>query len=222
MDIKTLIIRFDGRLDNHEIPLFRGAVIAASGGSVLFHNHIDDNYRYSYPLIQYKKIGNNPAIVCVGLGTESIGEFFSNGDFNFMIGDRPETMEIESIRAHKTRVQLWQQDFNYRIWKWLPLNSENFQKYKAAASASEKNMLLQNILKANLLSFCKGMNIFLEDELRCTITHLSEPRIMKYKGVALMSFNVEFASNLSIPDYIGLGKNAALGFGTVTGVRHSS
>ena len=222
MDIKTLIIRFDGRLDNHEIPLFRGAVIAASGGSVLFHNHIDDNYRYSYPLIQYKKIGNNPAIVCVGLGTESIGEFFSNGDFNFMIGDRPETMAIESIRAHKTRVQLWQQDFNYRIWKWLPLNSENFQKYEAAAKKKKKNMLLQNILKANLLSFCKGMNIFLEDELRCTITHLSEPRIMKYKGVALMSFNVEFASNLSIPDYIGLGKNAALGFGTVTGVRHSS
>lgn len=39
-----------------EVPLFRGAVIAAVGqeSSVLLHNHEGNNYRYAYPLIQYK------------------------------------------------------------------------------------------------------------------------------------------------------------------------
>jgi hypothetical protein len=31
----------------------------------------------------------------------------------------------------------------------------------------------------------------------------------------MMSFNISFTTNLSLPDYIGLGKNAALGYGTV-------
>ena len=30
-----------------------------------------------------------------------------------------------------------------------------------------------------------------------------------------MSFDVEFKANVSLPDYIGLGKGVSLGFGTV-------
>ncbi|MBQ5538893.1 MAG: hypothetical protein IIU03_01495 [Bacteroidales bacterium] len=213
--IKTLIVKFSSELKKHEIPLFRGAVIAASGGSQLFHNHDGDNYRYSYPLIQYKRIGKNPAIVCIGQGVETIGELFSNGNFTFQIGERTLEMEILSIKANKTAVQLWNSEFHYTVENWLPLNSENYKKYNALVSETEKNALLENILKGNILSFLKSMDIFLEDELLCRITEVSKVRTERYKNLYLMSFDLSFLTNISLPYLIGLGKNASLGFGVV-------
>lgn len=33
---------------------------------MLFHNHLNDReFLYGYPVIQYKRIGRNPALVCV-------------------------------------------------------------------------------------------------------------------------------------------------------------
>ena len=34
-----------------------------------------------------------------------------------------------------------------------------------------------------------------------------------------MAFDVEFKTNMSIPEFIGLGKNASLGYGIVTIIR---
>ena len=72
--VKTLILKFENEIERYEISFFRGAVIAAVGKEedVLFHNHEGDNYRYSYPLIQYKRIHGCAAIVCVNEGTETI------------------------------------------------------------------------------------------------------------------------------------------------------
>jgi hypothetical protein len=33
-----------------------------------------------------------------------------------------------------------------------------------------------------------------------------------------MSFDIEFKTNLYLPQYIGIGKNASVGFGTLTKV----
>ena len=211
--IKTLIVKFSPELAKYEVPLFRGAVIAASGGSQLFHNHDGDNYRYAYPLIQYKRIHKNPAIFCVGLGVESIGELFSNGNFQF--GERTVDMEIVSIKAYKTNVQLWQNEFKYYLENWLPLNSENYKKYAQLETMAEKIALLEQILKGNILSFLKTMDIFIEDELVCHITDISSSHIEHYKQLKLMSFNLKFSSNISLPYLMGLGKNASLGFGVV-------
>ena len=75
--------------------------------------------------------------------------------------------------------------------------------------------LLEKILKGNILSFLKGLGIFLENELVCNITNISRVYVEKYKGVGMTAFDIAFSTNLSLPDKIGLGKNAALGFGVV-------
>lgn len=218
--IKTLIVKFAPELRKFEVPQFRGAVIAASGYSQLFHNHDGDNYRYSYPLIQYKRIGRNPAIVCVGQGVESIGELFSNGNFTYEIGDRTVEMEIVSIKANKTNVQLWNNEFLYTIENWLPLNSENYHKYSQLEDLSDKIALLEQILKGNILSFLKSMDIFIEEPLECNIKEITSSHIEHYKALKLMAFNLKFISNISLPYLIGLGKNASLGFGVVRGSKN--
>ncbi|MBQ3657930.1 MAG: hypothetical protein II956_14010 [Bacteroidales bacterium] len=215
MNVKTLTVKFNGEIKGYEIPLFRGAVIEAADHSLLFHNHQGDGYRYSYPLIQYKKIGQNPSIVCIEQGVESIGKLFENGDFTFRIGENVRKMEILSVNANKINVQLWETKFNFMIKRWLPLNPYNYKIYNSLSTQIEKVQLLEKILKGNILSFLKGLGIFLENELVCNITNISRVYVEKYKGVGMTAFDIAFSTNLSLPDKIGLGKNAALGFGVV-------
>ena len=87
--IKTLTIQFDTPLRCSEIPLFRGAVISAIPSSnILFHNHDGTSLRYSYPLIQYKRIGGKAAITCIGKGVDAMEELFVNDNLGVNIGRR--------------------------------------------------------------------------------------------------------------------------------------
>ena len=61
----------------------------------------------------------------------------------------------------------------------------------------------------------KGLSIHLEQELTVRITKLSDPYILYNKGVGLTAFNADFISNLTIPNNVGIGKNASIGFGIV-------
>ena len=222
-DIKILIIRFKNEISLLEIPFFRGAILNALHGeaNILFHNHVgESSFRYSYPLIQYKRIQGKAAIVCLKEGTEAIGQFFSEGTFTLNIGNRLVKMELESVLPRKCLIQTWNSMFKYRIRRWLPLNSENYQKYKVMESISEKISFLEGILVANLLSFSKGMGIYMEKEIQCKLTSLHEPFLIKNKGVKLMAFDIEFITNMSLPDYIGIGKNASIGYGIITHVRN--
>jgi CRISPR/Cas system endoribonuclease Cas6 (RAMP superfamily) len=216
-NVNTLLIRFQNEIANNEVAMFRGAIInAVDNSDVLFHNHTDgDGFRYAYPLIQYKRINRKAAITCIGEGTEAIGKFFSSCNFDVVLGNRNMTLEVESVRAHKTLVQVWDSVFTYHLRKWLPLNQENYRKYEALDSIVERYAFLERLLTGNILSFAKSMGVYFDKQVECKITSADEPRIVNYKGVKMMSFDVEFKTNVSLPDYIGLGKGVSLGFGTV-------
>ncbi len=217
--IKTLILTFDGEIARHEVPLFRGAVIASMGGKAnpLYHNHRDEEgYRYAYPLIQYKRIHKKAAIVCLNEGADIIGQFLSEGVREYQIGDHTVTMSPESLRLTQLVMQTWQDEFHYSLRRWLPLNSDNYRRYQAAEGLADRIALLESILKGNILSMAKGLGITVEHEITVTITTLSTPYLQKNKGTRLMAFDLEFKSNFSLPNFTGLGKNASIGYGVVT------
>lgn len=220
---RILTIKFDGELTPWEIPYFRGAVIASMEKSnLLFHNHDgDDKFRYSYPLIQYKRIRGNAAIVCINEGADVIGQFLSEGKTSFNIGNRNGEFILSKVTPSRTLIQTWEKQFHYRVSKWLALNSANYRKYIESTGIVEKTELLQSILTGNLLSICKGLGIFLEKQIEVKITKLSEPYMVRNKGVKLISFNIDFVSNMYLPDYIGIGKNASIGYGVITRKKES-
>lgn len=215
--IRVLTILFNAELNQNEIQYFRGAVLKETGEEVniLFHNHNGDGFRYSYPLIQYKRIGGQAAIVSIEQGADIIGQFISRMSGEINIGKKMVNISIEKVIPARIRVQTWTQSFSYYLNHWLPLNSKNYNVYKDLESDEEKKLLLERILKGNLLSMLKGIDIHLEQELKVKIIQLSEPKVVKYKDTALMMFNIEFQSNLSIPNNIGIGKNTSVGYGIV-------
>lgn len=216
--IRTLTIYYNTDICNKEIPLFRGAVLKNLGekANVLYHNHTGEKtFRYSYPLIQYKRLNGKAAITCVEEGADIIGQFMSEASETLMVGQKEVKCEVARVLPARILVQTWKRPFKYHLSRWLPLNSRNYLLYKASEDESERKSMLENILKGNLLSMLKGLGIHLEDEILVVINQLSEPFIIYNKGIALMAFNAEFTSNLSIPNNLGVGKNASIGCGII-------
>ncbi len=215
--VKVLTVRFANKLDSYEIEFFRGAILHyMEKPNVLFHNHLNVNkLRYAYPLVQYKRIHQKAAIVCIGEGTDAIGQFFSSCNYDVVLGERQMKLEVESVNAYQNLIQIWDNEFTYHIRRWLPLNKENYATYCQEESLAERYALLERLLTANILSFAKGIGIHFEGQVVVKITQLDEPRTQYYKGVKLMGIDAEFKTNVSLPDYIGLGKGVSLGMGTV-------
>lgn len=219
--IKTLTIKFNTPLQRTEIPLFRGAIIAAiPSNNILFHNHSDNGFRYRYPLIQYKRIGGKAAIVCIGDGVEAIGELLvaeSNGKMR--IGEKEEIFSVSRVNALQTNVQCWECIFEYRIRDWLPLNESNYKIFCEEESLTNRIKKLENILIGNILSFAKGINLHFEKQIEVSIKTIDNIRKVKYKRVSLQCMDISFKTNISLPNFIGLGKHASVGFGIITKVK---
>lgn len=211
-----LTVFFRNEISFCDLPLFRGAVINTVGTEhVLFHNHDGNNYRYNYPLVQYKRIGGKAAIVCLSTGVEVIGEFFSKNDSPLRIGEKYEPFIVDRITPSTVLTQIWHDEFTYTIRKYLPLNQENYFKYKSMESLADKLSLLERCLTGNILSYGKSLGIHFDANVTIKITKVDNVRAYRYKDIKMQGFDIEFKSNVSLPNYIGLGKKVSVGFGTV-------
>lgn len=216
LKLKTFILRFSTEISLREIPMLRGAIIKATDGeNILFHNHDGEKFRYSYPLVQYKRIGGKAAIVFVGEGVDAIADYFKNQVLDVELGNRKTTLELEHADANTTTIGLWNDTFRYTIRKYLPLNNHNYEAYEKAEGVAERCAILERSLTGNILSFAKGIGLHIDGQIDVKITNMSDSTIYIYKGVKMMGFDLEFKSNISLPDYIGLGKGTSLGFGMI-------
>jgi hypothetical protein len=217
--LKHLVLRFNNKIAHHELPLLRGAIneVLKDKSSILFHNHEGEGFRYAYPLIQYKRINQQAALVCINEGTEAIGLLLMQGNFSCKLGERELEMDINGVKAGQHFLQTWDSNFGYFLRKWLPLNQENYEEFQKLEGIAEKCSFLEHILIGNILSMGKGLGVHFDKEITCKITSISEPRLSRLKNIKMMAYDVEFKSNVSLPDYFGLGKGASLGFGMVAG-----
>jgi len=215
--IKILTIQFDNEILPYEIPKFRGAIIdKLNSDNLLFHNHTGDNtYRYSYPLIQYKKIGKCAAIICIDKGAESVHELFSMNDKIVKLGNREIELVLNRLNANQFTISVWDKSFRYSIYRWFPLNQDNHRLYTQLESEEDRIAFLERMLTGNILSFAKGIELQVEREIKIKIHSCSTPTPVRYKDAHLLAFDTEFSSNVFLPNYIGLGKGASHGFGTV-------
>ena len=196
--LPQLTIRFKNHTNLSENPLFAKTITQSS-------------IAYAYPLIQCKRINGRAAIICIGEGTEQIGGFFASTDSRMYDGEK----EIDTIKAETITIQTWNSDFAYSIRKYLPFSNENYAGYQAISDIKMRYRFIEKFLTHNLLFFAKQTGIQLVHDLLCTVTELEEKAKVKYKNHTFASFDLRFRTNLSLPNYIGLGIGVSHGFGTV-------
>jgi hypothetical protein len=221
--IRLLSIVFDTEIRTSEIPAFRGAIIQKAGQeNILFHNHLgNDSFVYRYPLIQYKKIGRHPAMVCIDQGVDEIHKYFQNPDWSISISGRTVPMKILSLNMNRFTMQVWDKSWRYTIRNWVALNQENYLKYRATESLAQRTQLLASILLGNILSFAKGIEWDVDKPVQLSITDMNRTNLVRLKGNDVTAFNLTFKCNVFLPNHIGLGKSITQGYGVVREVKNN-
>ena len=216
MKIRLFIVIFDFEIKRREIPAFRGAIIKQVGHEhILFHNHYGKNFRYGYPLIQYKLIGRNPAIVCINSGYDNSLKLFEEMQWNFNIKDKNIRADIRHLSFDYFECKLCDNPVKYRIQNWFALNEQNYNKFKKIKTVSDRKTFIEKILIGNILSFAKGINWTIDEPIKVSIKFLANHRLFNFKNSKMTGFDLNFSTNVLLPDNIGLGKSVSRGFGMI-------
>lgn len=220
--VRYLRIRFANNIFPYEIPYFRAAVIEKTQReSVHFHNHNgDEGFVYRYPLIQYKVTNRKASIICLNDGTDEIHNLLGRKDLDLQIGTRSESYAIEDVAMHYFNVQVWRQPFQYALLNWMPLNQKNYRDWQALeGNEAAQAAMLQRILRGHILAFATGVDWRVPEEVKADITVIKEMKLLPYKGQDVLTVTLNFTCNVSLPDYIGLGKGSSVGFGIVKRIK---
>jgi len=90
---------------------------------------------------------------------------------------------------------------------WLPIKQENYLDY--INSKIDLNKVLQN----NILEVFKGMGITADKTIIAKGEY--KEKSVNLNNINHFGFTGRFETNVLLPDYIGLGKSKAFGFGTI-------
>ena len=216
--LRYLKIRFDKRIKSRELPFFRAAVIEATQRqSSLFHNHESNGgVLYRYPIIQYKCTDKKATIICLGEGAEDIHFLLSNPSLDLRIGNRQVNFLIEDMALHYHSVATGTEWHYYAMKEWQALNQDNFRTYESLESEIERLQFLEKMLLGNLLAVAKSFGVDRGTHpVAVAITRRKGQRWLPFKGRKVLTFDLEFRTNLSLPEYIGLGKGVSVGFGSI-------
>jgi len=213
MEATFITLKFDRALKIGEANLLRGAVASAYPELILLHNHDGDKYRYSAPLIQYKVIDGNGIIIGIESGSEVLKQIaFDQEEYRFG-EDSLQALERE-VKVRDVTFGISQDDIKYRFLNpWMALNQDNYHLYVKADSSKQK-LMLETILKGNLISLSKGLSYTVPAKIDVkSLTCSAVP--IKLKGTPMLGFYGRFSVNFIIPELWGIGKSASRGFGTV-------
>lgn len=217
---RITVIRFDGKLQEREIPSFRGAILNLAGNDPMYHNHKEDvGFHFRYPMIQYKVLDGFPAIVGLDAGAESLESLFRMGEkYELQIGrDRRMFTVLRKSPGYFLADESFIGSFCYTIHNWLPFNVENYRSWQQKRSLAERVSLLDSILRGNILMLYKAFDVFFTREIHACIMELS-PRNATYKGVSMVSFDIMIETDVALPEHCGIGKGVSHGFGVVEGI----
>lgn len=186
--------------------------------SPLLHNHLEgqsDKFNYQYPVVQYKVIRNVPMLVGIGEGARLLTELFLKIQ-ELVIGERSYPILSKNIESKMQEVGLTDSLHFYRFESlWLALNQPNYNLYRTYDDARKADQLrgiaVRNIMA--VLDRC-GLEITKEHRIMVALNDLKQGET-NFKDTRLMGFKGQFVTNVLLPDYVGLGKSVARGFGTV-------
>ncbi len=216
MKIRYLIVKWnDVIIEPRDIPKLRGFFLTQFPENHLFHNHLPgQKFSYKMPQIQYRIIDKHPALLAINEAIDLAKQVFLE------VGK----LEIngKTIISNEREMILREEDFGqskeyynyYFASPWMALNQENYDAYKKL-DTFKQNQKLKTILKNNLKTLSKAFQYWIPDTENLNVDGWFHPAEVNFHNQTMLCFTGEFTTNFLIPEFFGLGKQSARGFGVV-------
>lgn len=216
--IRSLTLSFNLPIYPRQIQNWRGAFLQMAGWEdELFHNHKNsqdkNGYHYRYPLIQYRIQKGKAAIFAINDGVAALQKVLAKNDWVLEWQGEKVNLQIEDLRMNEHYLRTTKTDKKYKLFKWLALNQQNFEKWEACDGLKERVDLLEQILGSNLISLCKGLNWRPSQRIEVTIEEIRHSMPIKLHRASLLAFDIVYRTNVLLPEGIAIGKGVSHGFG---------
>lgn len=182
----------------------------------LLHNHLKDGAtRQGYSLVQYKILDGIPTIVGIDEGSQAVTDIFADVN-EIRLGNRVLPGDAKELHRRKFEVEILNDRLvEYRLrTPYCALNQDNYFVYRELPTDEERHRHLSKQLVNHLFAVCKGLGFYAESRI-VAYPLFGQPHLTSLKGNQLTAFRGGFVTNLSIPDFIGIGKSTSRGFGAI-------
>ena len=134
---------------------------------------------------------------------------------NIKIGDKEETVFEKSITLKEEEFGVARDYIDYQFLSpWMALNQENYEKYKIM-NRFEQMQSLKHILRENLKTISKGFDYTIPDIEDVKVDGNFVKKEVNFKNMKMVCFTGSFLTNFYLPEFLGIGKQVARGFGVV-------
>lgn len=217
--IKSLSVTFSEPISPRELTCFRGAIVEKVGRQHdQYHNHQTGDaggFHYRYPLIQYKLWRKRPMIVFINEAIDDARHFFTQPDWDMTMASRPYKVQIEQLKARELSFGQLPKQKEYRIRRWLALNSKNFAAYQNLPDMQAKLAKLEQLLANSIIAMAKAFDYRFTERFTVKITDFESKYQVRYKNTNLLAFDLTFRTDVQLPYNLALGKGGSLGYGFV-------
>lgn len=221
--IRTLMLSFNFPLYNGQITQWRGAFIQMAGWKdELFHNHdnskqspSNNKYHYRYPLVQYRTFKGKAAIFAINEGVVALQKVLHEKQWEIVWGGKNKSLQVEDLRMNTHYLRMTKDNKKYKLYNWLALNEQGYEEWQNCNGAFERISLLQRKLQNHLIGCFKGLGWNWPERIEVTIEFPNRRFPVNYHGIKLMAFDIEFTTNVLLPNRIAIGKGVSHGFGWI-------
>lgn len=105
--------------------------------------------------------------------------------------------------------------YTYLLFGYIPFRSQTYHSYQQSRTLTEKNMLLRQHLTYHLNTLAARLAWPMRTPLQLDEMKLRQEKKDRLGGLLHVSFDLEFTTNLFIPEFLGVGKGAGVGAGVV-------
>ena len=122
-------------------------------------------------------------------------------------------------REHRFQADDGKKKYTYLLFGYTPFRSQAYTSYQHTRSLDAKNALLHNHLLFHLSELADRMNWPAREPLTLDQFRVCKEKRSRLGSVLQVSFDLQFRTNLFIPEFLGLGRGAQLGLGVVRPLR---
>ena len=168
---------------------------------------------HRYPVVQCKLVKNTLMVLGVSQGAALL-EQLSYGQTEISAGKNTCTIRSRDMAIRQevfgTSGAIHTYEF---LTPWLALNQQNAKKFYELKGKIERDTFIKKILDGSLATLAKSLDYKTPVPLTCRAK--IKFRIDWIEWESVMVFLGTFQTNLTIPDYFGIGQSVSQGFGTL-------